>query len=64
MNIIDSLQWRYAAKKFDVNNQLSPSQIHTLKEAFNLTATSYGLQPIKLVVIQNKEIQFDFEEEK
>ncbi|ARV06266.1 NAD(P)H-dependent oxidoreductase [Polaribacter sp. SA4-10] len=57
MDIIDSLQWRYATKKFDVNKQLSATQIKTLKEAFNLTATSYGLQPIKLVVIQNKEIQ-------
>ena len=36
---------------------LSETQIHTLKEAFNLTATSYGLQPVKMVVIKNKEIQ-------
>lgn len=28
-----------------------------LKEAFNLTATSYGLQPLKLVVVKNKDIQ-------
>ena len=57
MNIIDSLKWRYAVKKFDSEKQLSESQINTLKEAFNLTATSYGLQPIKLVVIENKKIQ-------
>ena len=57
MNSIDSLQWRYATKKFDSTKQLSPAQINTLKEAFNLTATSYGLQPIKLIVIQNKELQ-------
>ena len=57
MNIIDSLKWRYAVKKFDSEKQVSETQINTLKEAFNLTATSYGLQPIKLVVVQNKEIQ-------
>jgi nitroreductase len=57
MNIIDSLKWRYAVKKFDSEKQLSEAQINTLKEAFNLTATSYGLQPIKLVVVENKEIQ-------
>ncbi|QVY67144.1 NAD(P)H-dependent oxidoreductase [Polaribacter sp. Q13] len=57
MNIIDSLKWRYAVKKFDSEKQLSETQINTLKEAFNLTATSYGLQPLKLVVIKNKEIQ-------
>jgi nitroreductase / dihydropteridine reductase len=57
MNTIESLQWRYAAKKFDTSKQLSETQITTLKEAFNLTATSYGLQPIKLIVIQNKALQ-------
>ncbi|PQJ69586.1 NAD(P)H-dependent oxidoreductase [Polaribacter butkevichii] len=57
MNIIDSLKWRYAVKKFDSEKQLSEKQINTLKEAFNLTATSYGLQPLKLIVIKNKEIQ-------
>ncbi|APZ46614.1 NAD(P)H-dependent oxidoreductase [Polaribacter reichenbachii] len=57
MNTIESLQWRYAVKKFDKNKTLSAQQIETLKEAFNLTPTSYGLQPIKLAVIQNKAIQ-------
>ena len=57
MNTIDSLQWRYAVKKFDDAKFLSEEKINTLKQAFNLTSTSYGLQPIKLVVIKNKEIQ-------
>jgi len=57
MNIIDSLKWRYAVKKFDSEKQLSETKVNTLKEAFNLTATSYGLQPLKLVVVKNKELQ-------
>ena len=57
MNSIENLKWRYAVKKFDENKSLSETQINILKEAFNLTATSYGLQPIKMVVIQNKDIQ-------
>lgn len=57
MNTIESLQWRYAVKKFDTNKALSTLQLDTLKEAFNLTATSYGLQPLKLVVVNNKEVQ-------
>ncbi|WBX70656.1 NAD(P)H-dependent oxidoreductase [Tenacibaculum retecalamus] len=57
MNSIENLKWRYAVKKFDENKSLSEVQINILKEAFNLTATSYGLQPIKMVVIKNKEIQ-------
>jgi nitroreductase len=57
MNIIDNLKWRYAVKKFDTNKNLTQEQLNLLKEAFNLTATSYGLQPLKLVVLENKEIQ-------
>ncbi|WP_075342163.1 NAD(P)H-dependent oxidoreductase [Tenacibaculum agarivorans] len=54
---LESLQWRYAVKKFDENKQLSEEQIKVVTEAFNLTATSYGLQPVSLVVIKNKELQ-------
>lgn len=57
MNTIENLKWRYAVKKFDATKTLSEDKVQTLKEAFNLTATSYGLQPIKLLVIKNKEIQ-------
>ena len=57
MQILEGLKWRYATKKFDANRLLTTKQLDTLKEAFNLTATSYGLQPIRLVVIQNKELQ-------
>lgn len=54
---IKDLEWRYAVKKFDADRLLSEEQIGRLKKAFNLTATSYGLQPITLLVIRNKELQ-------
>ena len=57
MNSIYNLKWRYAVKKFDHHKILSDNQINILKQAFNLTATSYGLQPIKLAVVKNKDIQ-------
>ncbi len=57
MNIIEKLQWRYATKKFDVNTSISQEKLNIIKEAFNLTATSYGLQPVKLVIIKNKALQ-------
>jgi len=56
---IKNLYWRYATKKFDPSKKLSAEKIQTLKDAFNLTATSYGLQPIRLLVIENKEMQTD-----
>ncbi|QXP79665.1 MULTISPECIES: nitroreductase family protein [Winogradskyella] len=59
MSIIKKLQWRYATKKFDSSKSLSKSQLTTLKEAFNLTALSYGLQILKLVIVENKEVRED-----
>lgn len=56
-NPIKQLEWRYAVKKFNSQKLLSDAKINTLKRAFNLTATSYGLQPISLVVVQNKDLQ-------
>lgn len=55
--IIEKLQWRYATKKFDSNKKLSEEQVNILKEAFNLTATSYGLQPLKMLVIGDQEVK-------
>ena len=55
MKIIDDLQWRYATKKFDSNYKLSEQQLEILKEAFNLTALSYGLQTLKMVVVSDTE---------
>lgn len=54
---IAHLKWRYAVKKFDSKRILPNEKVEGLKQAFNLTATSYGLQPIKMVVIQNKDLQ-------
>lgn len=57
MDSIASLEWRYAVKKFDAEKLLPKEKIDILKKAFNLTATSYGLQPLRLVLVQNKDIQ-------
>ena len=56
-DIINKLQWRYATKKFDPNKILSEAKLDILKEAFNLTATSYGLQPLKLLIISDPELK-------
>lgn len=54
---LDSLYWRYAVKKFDPQKALPEDKVGMLTRAFNLTATSYGLQPIRLMVIHNRELQ-------
>ena len=57
MDIVEGLQWRYATKKFDENRKVPDDKIEVLTKAFNLTATSYGLQPVKLLVISDDEVQ-------
>ncbi len=57
MNVIKSLEWRYACKKFDEKKKLTEIQIETLKKAFNLTPTSFGLQPVKMLIIDSKELK-------
>ncbi|WP_194850719.1 NAD(P)H-dependent oxidoreductase [Nonlabens antarcticus] len=56
-NSIENLKWRYATKNFDPALHLTGNELEIITEAFNLTATSYGLQPCRLVVVQNKKLQ-------
>lgn len=57
MSSLKSLKWRYATQKFEENRVIPDEKIEIIKQAFNLTPTSYGMQPVKLVVIKNKSIQ-------
>ncbi len=57
--ILKALEWRYATKKFDANHNLTDDKIAVVKKAFNLTASSFGLQPVKLVIIHNQKLQDD-----
>jgi len=57
MNIIEKLKWRYATKKFDDKAIIASNKIDIIKDAFNLTATSYGMQPVTLLIIKDKALQ-------
>lgn len=54
---INALNWRYATKQFDADKTVDAASIQTLKEAVNLTATSYGLQPFRVILVTDKEIK-------
>jgi nitroreductase len=55
--IIDSLKWRYATKQFDAAKVVSESDIQTLQQAVNLSATSYGLQPFRVVLVTDPKVK-------
>lgn len=54
-NIINALNWRYATKSFDPSKKLSDEQLDTILESMRLSASSYGLQPWKFIVVSNPE---------
>ena len=55
--IIEDLNWRYATKKFDTSKKISKENLQTLKETLRLTATSYGLQAMKVLLVESPEIR-------
>ncbi|ABQ07886.1 NAD(P)H-dependent oxidoreductase [Flavobacterium johnsoniae] len=55
--LLDNLKWRYATKKFDATKKISAADLNTLKEAVRLAASSYGLQPYKVIIVENPEIR-------
>jgi nitroreductase len=56
-NFIKDANWRYATKKFDTTKKVSTEDLKTLKEAIRLSASSYGLQPYKVFIIENPELR-------
>jgi len=56
MNIIENLNWRYATKKFN-ERRVSGEDLNTIIEAINLSASSTGLQPYRIFVVENERIR-------
>lgn len=56
-NFITNQKWRYATKKFDASKKISNEDFETLKEAIQLSTSSYGLQPYKIFIIENPEVR-------
>ena len=56
-NFITNQKWRYATKKFDASKKISSEDLETLKEAIQLSTSSYGLQPYKIFIIENPELR-------
>jgi len=56
-NFIQDANWRYATKKFDATKKVKSADLDILKEAIRLTSSSYGLQPYKVLIIENPELR-------
>lgn len=54
---LDHQNWRYATKKFDATKKISTEDFNFLKEAIRLSSSSYGLQPYKIIIVENPELR-------
>lgn len=59
---IEDLNWRYAVKKFDANKRINSDDLAALKESVQLSASSYGLQPYKILIVKNDEVKAKLKE--
>ena len=55
--IIDALNWRYATKVFDPTKTIPADTWQALEESLVLTPSSFGLQPWKFLVVQDKALR-------
>lgn len=57
MRLLENLKWRYATKKFDPSRNINDKDLERLKEAIQLSVSSYGLQLYKVLVIENQNLR-------
>ncbi|NML58068.1 NAD(P)H-dependent oxidoreductase [Chryseobacterium cheonjiense] len=56
MNYLEALSRRYSVKKF--NNEIIPREaLHNILESGKLSASSLGLQPYRILVVESKEMK-------
>lgn len=56
-SFIENQNWRYATKKFDASKKIAEQDLNILKEAIRLSSSSYGLQPYKIIIVENPELR-------
>jgi len=56
-SLIKNRTWRYATKKFDSAKKIATSDFEQLMQSVQLTASSYGLQPYHIIIVENKKIR-------
>lgn len=55
MALLEQLKWRAAIKQFDNTKKLTPQQLDELLAAIQLSPSSAGLQPYRIIVVEDAE---------
>jgi nitroreductase len=60
--LIEDLNWRYATKKFDPTKKITDEVLEIIKESLRLVPSSYGLQPLKFLFIEDVNLRQQLKE--
>ena len=61
--LVETLNWRYATKKFDAAKAIDEATWKALEEALVLSPSSYGLQPWKFLVVNDPALRAQLKEQ-
>lgn len=57
MALLDTLEWRYATKKYDPTRKVAQEDLNKILEAARMAPSSSGLQQFRVIVITNQELK-------
>lgn len=56
MNVLEALNWRYAVRRFS-DERIDDAELQQLLAATRLSASSFGLQPYRLVLVESAQMR-------
>ena len=57
MSLIENLKWRHAVKAYDSSKKVVSEDLNKILEAARLAPTSSGLQPFRIIVVENQQLK-------
>lgn len=57
MSLIENLNWRHAVKAYNPEKKVSQKDLNKILEAARLAPTSSGLQPFRVIVVENQDLK-------
>ncbi len=57
MSLIENLNWRHAVKAYNPDKKVLEQDLNKILEAARLAPTSSGLQPFRVIVVENQELK-------
>lgn len=57
MSLLEDLKWRHAVKAYNSERKVSEKDLNLILEAARLAPTSSGLQPFRVIVVENQDFK-------